>query len=93
MNKCVLYYCYWVSTQLQLTNVTIQNILDTKSAIQFALLVPFCTVGSHAATCVVALDQSPSSGHLAVNFSLVYTCGFQVRHGFFTVAKPRRGIT
>ena len=45
--------------------------LDTKSDVRLALLVPFCTVGSHAATYVIASDKSPSSGDLTVNFSLV----------------------
>jgi len=38
VRKCVLYYCCWVSTQLHVTNISIQNMLNTKSDTQLALL-------------------------------------------------------
>jgi len=54
--KCVLYYCHWVSTQLQLTNISYHTTMDVKEIgcegmdrIDLALdmeMVGFCEHGS-----------------------------------------------
>jgi hypothetical protein len=40
--KCVLYYCHWVSTQLQLTNISIYQYINIQLKILFTNAITLC---------------------------------------------------
>ena len=61
VRKCVLYYCYWVSTQLQLTNTSCSNSGFWSEIMKTTERTTSIPVGSSSAAVAAAISSPPSS--------------------------------